>query len=446
MLVFSLPMTVPTPPFPNSAKTNASGHLEVAGCDVVELAKEFGTPLIIYDELQVRENCSTYREAFSSQLTGSEIIYASKAFSCLALMQLMREEEMSVDVASGGELFIALSAGLSPERIYLHGNANSEAELRQAVESGVGHVILDSTDELLMLEKVSAEAGRKQPVLMRITPGIEAHTHDYIQTGKQDSKFGFSLSEDQALSAVGAVLESENLILKGFHCHIGSQIFALKPYSETISVMGEFMRQCKDRWDYDCKFLDIGGGLGIAYRQEDIPADVQEFARTVAEALKREMARRDLPMPHLAVEPGRSIVANAGLTAYEIETVKIIPGMKTYVAVNGGMSDNIRPILYGADYLALIADRPEADPTVTAAIAGKHCESGDVLVKQTSLPEPSHGDILVTAATGAYGYSMASNYNGQTRPAVVFVRDGKARVIIRRETYKDLINLQERLD
>ena len=439
-------MTVPIPPFPDSATTNASGHLEVAGCDVVELAKEFGTPLIVYDELQLRKNCRSYREAFSSQLPGSEVIYASKAFSCLALMQLMREEGMSVDVASGGELFMALSAGVPPEHIYLHGNANSMAELQQAVEGGVGHAILDSSDELAMLEKVSAAAGRRQPVLMRITPGIEAHTHDYIQTGKQDSKFGFSLIDGQAFDAVQAVLESENLELKGFHCHIGSQIFALKPYAETISVMGDFMKECKDRFDFDCELLDIGGGLGIAYRQEDIPADVREFARTVAEALKHEMARLDLPMPRLAVEPGRSIVANAGLTAYEIETVKTIPGIRTYVAVNGGMSDNIRPILYGAEYLAVIADRPEANPTVTASIAGKHCESGDILVKQVRLPDPAHGDIVVTAATGAYGYSMASNYNGQTRPAVVLVREGQARVIIRRESYEDLIHLHERLD
>ena len=438
-------MSIFTPPLPRSARINAAGHLEVAGCDVVELTREFGTPLFIYDEQEIRDRCREYRREFATRAEESRIIYASKAFTCLALLTLMAEEGMSLDVASGGELFAALSVWFPPEDIFLHGNANTRDELHRAVRNEVGHVVLDSLDELRTLDAVAAEVGRIQPVLLRITPGIEAHTHDFIQTGKQDSKFGFSLSEGAALEAVKTAMEAANLELVGLHCHIGSQLFSMEPYRKTAAVMADFMAQCRKQLGFECRLLDIGGGLGIAYTADDKPTPVSEYAEALAGAIAAETARAGLELPRLAVEPGRSIVANAGLTAYEIETVKSIPGVRRYIAVDGGMSDNLRPALYGAVYTALIAGRPEAEPTVTATVAGKHCESGDILVRDASLPDPAPGDILVTPATGAYGYSMASNYNGQPRPAVIFVRDGDARVAIRRETYEDLIRLNERL-
>ncbi|MHB1412376.1 MAG: diaminopimelate decarboxylase [Thermoleophilia bacterium] len=437
-------MSIIIPPLPRSTRVNAGGHLEVGGCDVAGLAGEFGTPLFIYDEQEIRSRCREYRRAFESRAEDARIIYASKAFACLALFQLMAEEGLSLDVASGGELFTALSAWFPPEDIFLHGNANTRDELHQAVRNEVGHVVLDSLDELGVLDEVAAQAGRIQPVLLRVTPGIEAHTHDYIQTGKQDSKFGFTLGEGAALAAVKAVMAAAHLKLVGLHCHIGSQIFSMEPYRKTAAVIADFMAQCREQLGFECRLLDMGGGLGIAYTADDQPPSVADYAEAVTSAVAAETRRAGLELPRIAVEPGRSIVANAGLTAYEIETIKSIPGVRKYAAVNGGMSDNLRPALYGAAYTALIASRPEAAPTETVTIAGKHCESGDILVKDAPLPDPVPGDILVTPATGAYGYSMASNYNGQPRPAVVFVRDGNARVVIRRETYEDLIRLNER--
>lgn len=439
-------MRILTPPLPRSARVNAAGHLEVAGCDVVELAAEFGTPLFIYDEQEIRDRCREYRQAFATRAEGARIIYASKAFTCLALLTLMAEEGMSLDVASGGELFAALSAWFPPEDIFLHGNANTRDELHWAVRNEIGHVVLDSLDELRKLDAIAGEVGRVQPVLLRITPGIEAHTHDYVQTGKQDSKFGFSLSEDAAFEAVKAAMDAPNLALAGLHCHIGSQIFSMEPYRKAAAVMANFMAACRGRLGFECRLLDMGGGLGAAYTPEDEPAPVGEYAEAIAGAVTAETARAGVALPQLAVEPGRSIVANAGLTAYEIETVKSVPGVRRYAAVDGGMSDNLRPALYGAGYMALIASRPEAAATETVTVAGKHCESGDILVRDAALPDPAPGDILVTPATGAYGYSMASNYNGQPRPAVIFAKDGSARVVIRRETYEDLIRLHKRAE
>jgi len=439
-------MDIPIPPLPSSSQINPQGHLEVGGCDITELAAEFGTPLFVYDELHIRKRCREYIQAFGKLTVATDVIYASKAFSCLALFQLMAEEGMSLDVASGGELFMALSAWFPPEKIFLHGNANTRDELHRAVRNEVGHVVIDSINELHALDQVAGEVGRRQPVLLRITPGVDAHTHDYIQTGKQDSKFGLCLPEGVALDAVKAALEAGNLELVGFHSHIGSQIFSLEPYEKAIAIMADFMAECREKLGFECQLLDLGGGLGVAYTQADEPAAIDDYALTVVAAVKAETESRSLAMPRVCIEPGRSIVANAGLTVYEIEAIKTIPGVRTYAAINGGMSDNMRPILYGARYTALIADRPTAAPTTTVTIAGKHCESGDILIKDASLPDPGVGDLLVTPATGAYGYSMANNYNGQPRPAVIFVRDGQARVIIRRESYEDLIHLHERLE
>lgn len=439
-------MSIPIPPLPYSSKVNDSGHLEIAGCDVVDLAREYGTPLFIYDEGQIRERCQAYIRAFSARTKDFDVIYASKAFTSIGLCQLMVEEGMSLDVASGGELYTALRASFPPDRIYVHGNANTRDELRRAVQAKVALVVLDSLDEALALDEIATEQGRRQPVLLRITSGIEAHTHDFIQTGKLDSKFGVCLAEGVASETVAKVLAADNLDLAGFHSHIGSQIFSLDPFRQAVAVMADFIAECSEKYGFACRVLDLGGGLGASYTEEDDPAEVDELAEVLVSAVEQEMERVGLPVPRLIVEPGRSIVANAGVTAYEIETVKTIPGVRTYVAVNGGMSDNMRTMLYGARYRALIADRPETEASITVTVAGKHCESGDILVREAALPDPRPGDILVTPATGAYGYSMANNYNGQTRPAVLFVRDGRVRVIIRRESFEDLVRLHERLE
>jgi diaminopimelate decarboxylase len=445
-VVISLPMNISAPPLPLSSGVNDSGHLVVAGCDIVELAHEFGTPLFVYDQQQIVDNCRAYMQAFSSRLNDFEVIYASKAFTCLAMCQLIADEGLSIDVASGGELQIALSSWFPPERIFVHGNANSEDELRRYVRSEVGHVVIDSLDEMEALNRIAAEQGRRQRVLLRITPGIEAHTHDFIQTGRLDSKFGFCLAEEIAQDAVEKTLAADHLELEGFHSHIGSQIFSTEPYIRTIQLITDFTRKCREKFGFTCQLLDIGGGLGAVYTAEDIPVDIDTLVDSLVGTIKNEMGRAGLEVPRIAVEPGRSIVANAGLTAYTVQSVKTIPGVRTYIAVDGGMSDNMRPMLYGAEYEALLASRPSGKPVMTATVAGKHCESGDLLVKDARLPQTKPGDIMVTPATGAYGYSMANNYNGQPRPAVIFVRDGKAAIVIRRESYDDLIRLHERLE
>jgi len=439
-------MSLAIPPLPDSSRVNAAGHIEVAGCDLVELAAEFGTPLIVYDEDQIRARFQEYKRAFSARTSDFDVIYASKAFTCIAMCQLIAQEGISLDVASGGELYTALKAWFPPENVFLHGNANNREELERAVRNEVGHVVVDSMDELRALDEIAGEQGKMQKILLRITPGIEAHTHDFIQTGKLDSKFGLCLEEGVADNAVKAAMEAGNLELTGLHSHIGSQIFGLEPYRKAVAVMADFASACAEKHGFTCRLLDVGGGLGVGYTRNDDPASVDELAEIIVRSVTDEFARVGLAMPRIAVEPGRSIVANAGLTAYTIETVKTIPGVKTYVAVSGGMSDNMRPMLYGAEYEALIADRPEAEATITVAVAGKHCESGDILIREIGLPDPRSGDILITPCTGAYGYSMASNYNGQTRPAVVFVKNGQAQTVIRKESYEELVQLHERLE
>lgn len=439
-------MKLSIPPLPQSSRVNAAGHLEVAGCDLVSLAREYGTPFYAYDQQQIVDSCNKYSRAMSSRSEDVEVIYASKAFACVAMCQIIADAGLSLDVASGGELHMALKSWFPPERIYVHGNANSHDELGRYVRSEVGHVVIDSLDELRALDEIAGAEGRRQPVLLRITPGIEAHTHDFVQTGKLDSKFGLCLAEGIALDVVKQALEAKNLELEGFHMHIGSQIFSLEPYISAIGLIADFAAECRQRFDFECRLLDVGGGLGVAYGSDDEPADIDQLAEIIVGAVESEMERAGMEMPRIAVEPGRSIVANAGLTAYTIEAIKTVPGIRTFVAVDGGMSDNLRPMLYDARYEALLADRPDSEPDLTVTVAGKHCESGDLLVKDQPLPDPAVGDVLVTPATGAYGYSMSSNYNGQPRPPVLFLKDGDARTVIRRESYEDLVRLHERLD
>jgi diaminopimelate decarboxylase len=409
---------------PQGSRVNEEGHLEVAGCDVVALAEEHGTPAYLYAEDDMRARARAYREAFESRGADYEILFASKSLPCTAAYRLFAEEGLSVDVASGGELHMALSAGFEPDRIHMHGNNKSEEEILLAARAGIRHLILDSFDEIERCERILDEP---QKVLIRVTPGIKPSTHDYITTGQLDSKFGFGLEDGLAAKAVERVLTSEKLELVGLHAHIGSQIFELEPYKLAIRALGELAGD----W---CRVVNVGGGLGVAYTAEDEPPSIDAYV----EVKVRGVAEVFGPDVRILVEPGRSLVANAGLTAYRVGTVKEIPGVRTYVAVDGGMSDNLRPMLYGSTYEALVADRAAAAPETLVTIAGMHCESGDVIVRDAMLAEPAVGDVLVTPATGAYGYAMANNYNGVPRPPVVFCRDGSSRVVVRRETYEDL--------
>jgi diaminopimelate decarboxylase len=410
--------------YPLGTRVNERGRLEIGGCDVVEIAERYGTPAYVYAEDDMRARARAYVEAFAARTDDFEVIYASKALPITAAYRVLAEEGLSVDVASGGELHLALRGGVDPQRIFMHGNNKSEAELRYAFESKIGYLVLDSFAEI---ERVERLLSRSQDVLIRVTPGIKPSTHSYVQTGQLDSKFGFGLEDGLAAEAVSRVQQSRRLNLVGIHAHIGSQIFELEPYTRTIQLLADFI-------DFDCRLLNVGGGLGIAYTADDQPASVDDYVDTKVRAVREAFD----PVPRIMIEPGRSLVGNAGLTVYRIGTVKEIPGVRTYVSVDGGMSDNLRPMLYGSRYDAAIADRPDAEGTKLATVAGMHCESGDILIRDVALADPREGDLLVTPATGAYGYAMANNYNGVPRPPVIFCRDGDARVVVRRETYEDL--------
>jgi diaminopimelate decarboxylase len=396
--------------YPLGSRLNERGRLEVGGCDVLELAEEFGTPAYVYAEDDIRARARQYMEAFRARTEHFEVVYASKAFPCTAAYRLLVEEGLSCDVASGGELFLALKGGFPPDRIYLHGNNKSDAEIEYAVEQGVGHIVADSFDELDRLERIAPG----QKVLLRVTPGIKPETHAFISTGQEDSKFGFGVEE-----VPRAIERIDKLDLRGLHAHIGSQVFDLGPYeklAEVLTSMGDY------------PLLNLGGGLGVAYTADQEPLAIEDYVDTLLNGAPEGVT--------VLCEPGRSLVANAGVTIYRVGTVKRIPDVRTYVAVDGGMSDNLRPMLYGARYEAEIADRFGGETLST--VAGKHCESGDILVTDVLLDDPRPGDVLVTPATGAYGHAMANNYNGVPRPPVIFCSGGDARVVVRRETYDDL--------
>jgi diaminopimelate decarboxylase len=415
-----------SPVYPLGSRVNERGHLEVGGCDVVEVAAEFGTPVYMYAEEDIRARARAYLDAFRARTEDFEVLYASKAAPVTAIYRLCAEQGLSVDVASGGELHMALRAGLDPARIYMHGNNKTEAELRYAVEAGVGHLIVDSFGEIARLDAV---LDRSQDVLIRVTPGILPTTHSYVQTGGLDSKFGFGLEDGLAARAIAEVRSSRHLRLVGLHAHIGSQIFELEPYAAAIEALAELADG-----EWECRILNVGGGLGIAYTSADQPPSIDSYVDVKVRGVQRVFD----PVPRILIEPGRSLVGNAGVTAYEIGTVKEIPSVRTYLSVDGGMSDNLRPMLYGSRYEAIVANRAGEAPDTLATVAGMHCESGDILITDVMLAGPSPGDILVTPATGAYGYAMASNYNGVPRPPVVFCKGGDARLVVRRETYEDL--------
>jgi len=426
---------------PATARMRDDGHLEVGGYDLVALAAEFGTPVYVFCEETFRGRCRLYKDAFPGP---DRVYYAAKAFTSLASFRMAAEEGLGVDCASGGELHVALTAGVPVRDIIVHGNNKSDAELEMAVAAGVGRIAVDSLDELERLARIAASAGIRQTIVLRVTPGVEAHTHEYIQTGQEDTKFGMSISSGSALEAAKRAADLPSVELVGAHAHIGSQIFGPEAFGKLVEIMFEYMADVRAATGQTFGELNVGGGLGIAYTKEESPADVTAHSRFIRTAVADEAKRYGLPVPALSVEPGRSIVGNAMVTLYSVGVVKDIPGIRTYVSVDGGMSDNIRPMLYGARYSALLANRANEPSDKVVTIAGSHCESGDVLIKDVALPSSvGRGDLLAIPATGAYGYAMSSNYNKMRRPAVVSVRDGKARVVVRRETYDDLVRLDQ---
>ncbi len=420
--------------------TNEHGHLTIGGADTVSLAERYGTPLYVLSEAQVRASMREFRKAMQSCYgDNSLVIYASKALNCKELCRIANDEGLGLDVVSGGELYTAVSVDFPRERIYFHGNNKTHAELQYALESGVGTIVVDNITELELLNALAESAGVTQEIMLRIKPGVEAHTHQYIMTGSIDSKFGFALENDEARRAVELALSHKHLRLCGLHCHIGSQIFEVEPFCETARVMMHFIRAIKDEFGVEIEKLNLGGGFGIKYVAENDPRHPDEFLRQVSAVVNGEAERLGVSRPMMLIEPGRAIVAPAGITLYTVGGIKEIAGVRTYVSVDGGMPDNPRYALYGSEYTALIANKAAMPADQKVTIAGKCCESGDLLQENTYIQSAAVGDVLAVLATGAYNYSMASNYNRIPRPEMVMVRDGEARTIIRRESYADLV-------
>lgn len=422
-------------------QTNAAGHLAIGGVDTLELAKDYGTPLYIYDTALIRQRIRGFKKVFEDQNLDYHISYASKAFSALAMYRLLAEEGIGADVVSGGEIYTASTAGFDMSQTSFNGNNKTRAELELAVDAGVGHVIIDNFHEIDLLTEVLEKKNQQMPVLLRVTPGISAHTHEYDMTGQVDSKFGFDIQSHQADTAVQLVAKNERLIYEGVHAHVGSQIFETVGFEKAADALVDLAASWQERFNIETKVINVGGGFGVRYAQADTPLAPEAYvAKIVAEIQKRTQFHQ-LPMPAIWIEPGRSIVGEAGTTIYTVGSRKDIPDVRHYVAVDGGMGDNIRPALYQAKYEAALCDRPEAKPEETVTIAGKYCESGDMLIKDIALPKLQPGDLLATFVTGAYGYAMANNYNRNPRPAVVFVENGKSQLVIKRESYQDLVHL-----
>ncbi len=419
---------------------NSNNHLCIGGVDTVDLVREYGSPLYVLDESAIRANCRLYTEAMQRFYNGNGmILYASKAFCSVATCKIIASEGMGLDVVSGGELYTAHKAGFPMEHIYFHGNNKTKEELEMALSLHVGRIVVDNLDELLQLEQLCAKANQRASVLFRIKPGIDAHTHDFIMTGQIDSKFGVSLENGEALYVIRAATQLSHIDVVGVHCHIGSQIFDLAPFEKAAEVMVHFMADIRDELGLTLSELNLGGGYGICYTEEDDPIAYDKYMEAVSHVVKQTASSRNLPLPKILMEPGRSIVGNAGLTLYTVGSIKNIPNVRSYLAVDGGMTDNPRFILYNAKYDFMLANRAGEPKNATYTIAGRCCESGDLLGKDVQLPTAQRGDILAVLDTGAYNYSMSSNYNRVPRPAVVMTQNGQSRVIIKRETYADVI-------
>lgn len=421
-----------------SMKTDGN-ELEVGGVKAKDLVAKYGTPLYVMDEKLLRDTCKDYYKNFKCEEDNNRVAFAGKAFLTVEMIKLVKEEGLCLDVVSGGELYAAHKAGLPMEKIYFHGNNKTLDEMEMGVKLGVGRFIVDNFYEMENLDRIAREQGKVQDIYLRITPGIEAHTHDYIKTGQIDSKFGFAPVNNIIMDAVNKAISLKNVNLVGLHCHIGSQIFELQPYEDAVEVMLTLINKIKDETGHVINELDLGGGFGIYYTEVDKPKTTKEYCDAILNKVDEVCEKLDLKKPILTIEPGRSIVGNAGLTLYTVGAVKVIPGVREYVAVDGGMGDNIRPALYEAKYECGLANKMNEENVNKVTIAGKCCESGDILVHDVDLPRVETGDILAVMTTGAYGYSMANNYNKIPKAAVVMVKDGASRLAAKRESYEDLI-------
>ena len=420
-------------------QTNDQGHLMIGGVDALKLAENFGTPLVVYDVAQIRKQFNALKQAFVAGQVDYAISYASKAFTSIAIYQVINELGGHIDVVSGGELYTALKAGFPTEKISFHGNNKTKDELLMAVENNVGVIILDNFHEIELLEQVLHETNKKVQVMLRITPGVSAHTHEYDQTGQEDSKFGFDVRSGQAEKAFLQVEAEEQMELIGLHAHIGSQILETEGFNLEVEKLMQLVQEWKQKYDYQPQVLNLGGGFGIRYTAKDRVIGLGTFVEQIIASVRTLAEQYQLNVPAIWVEPGRSIVGEAGYSLYTVGSRKDVPGLTPYVTVDGGMGDNIRPALYQAEYEALVAKRPAAEPVEKVHLAGRYCESGDILIDQAYLPKTKPGDVIAVLATGAYGYSMASNYNRVPRPAVVFAENGQAQEVVTRETYDDLI-------
>lgn len=426
----------------NNMKVDDLNHLVIGGVSAVEIAKKYGTPVNVYDLTLIKEKIKTFKNAFSKYENKTQVAYASKAFSSLALFEVLAEEDVSLDVVSGEELYLALKAGFEKSRIHFHGNNKSYEELKTAISEQIGCIVVDNFYEIVMIEKLVNELNVTIDILLRVTPGVEAHTHEYITTGQADSKFGFDLASGQVDQAIKQIKEIENINMIGLHSHIGSQIFEVEGYEIVIEKLLQKASEWKKMYDFNLKVLNVGGGFGIKYTDDDSPLPLDKYAKAIIRSVRTHSAANNLNLPEIWIEPGRSIVGEAGTTLYTVGTEKDIPQIRKYVSVDGGMADNIRPALYQAKYSGVLANKVVDLNEEVVSIAGKACESGDMLMWDVVLPQPKPGDILAMFSTGAYGYAMASNYNRLTKPAVVFIENGNDFLAIRRETVEDYLKLE----
>jgi diaminopimelate decarboxylase len=427
--------------FPLNSKINSQGHLIIGGCDATALAADFGTPLYVFDEATLRAKCHEFKGEFGKRYSDVRAVYACKAFINRALLRLLKEEEMGLDVVSGGEIGIAKSVNFPADMLYFHGNNKTAEELNLALDIEIGRVVVDNFYELKLLNGLALSADRKQDILLRLTPGIDPHTHRAIATGVVDSKFGFFLG--QADEAVRQALSLPNLNLIGLDFHAGSLIFETEPYEKSIEVVLKFAGEMKRKYNFNLQELDVGGGYPVQYTLDQPAGPVATYAENITKAVKNKCSEYGLPLPRLVIEPGRAVVGQAGVALYTAGSIKDIPGVRKYVSVDGGMSDNIRPAIYGSKYEALIANRAGEENAEKVTIAGKYCESGDILITDIELPKIDSGDIIAIPDSGAYCIPMSSNYNSAMKPAIVLVNDGQVRLIRHRETVEDLIRCDE---
>ncbi|MDN6729932.1 MAG: diaminopimelate decarboxylase [Alkalibacterium sp.] len=426
----------------NNMKVDDLNHLVIGGVSTVEISKKYGTPVNVYDLTLIKEKIKTFKNAFSKYENKTQVAYASKAFSSLALFEVLAEEDVSLDVVSGEELYLALKAGFEKSRIHFHGNNKSYEELKTAISEQIGCIVVDNFYEIVMIEKLVNELNVTIDILLRVTPGVEAHTHEYITTGQADSKFGFDLASGQVDQAIKQIKEIENINMIGLHSHIGSQIFEVEGYEIVIEKLLQKASEWKKMYDFNLKVLNVGGGFGIKYTDDDSPLPLDKYAKAIIRSVRTHSAANNLNLPEIWIEPGRSIVGEAGTTLYTVGTEKDIPQIRKYVSVDGGMADNIRPALYQAKYSGVLANKVVDLNEEVVSIAGKACESGDMLMWDVVLPQPKPGDILAMFSTGAYGYAMASNYNRLTKPVVVLIENGNDFLAIRRETVEDYLKLE----